>query len=187
MDVKVGADLLSLTNWTAASSGALESTLEGRAEWIKSDEERQAAGQTPEQWAAAGLVRGLVPKGVVQTGTSANGDPIYTENTRAVDPSVYWGGLGNVANSVARPFIYDGSYVKMRQLTLSYRIPAVTTARFGVKDLQVSLVARNPFIISKHVPNIDPDSNYSNGNGQGIEYGSLPGRRSYGFNLNFRF
>jgi TonB-linked SusC/RagA family outer membrane protein len=187
LDVKVGADLLSLTNWSATSSGALKTTLEGRAEWIKSEEDRQAAGRTPEQWSAAGLVRGLVPKGVVQTGTDPDGKPIYTENTRAVDPSVYWGGLGNVANSVGRPFIYDGSYVKMRQLTLSYRIPAVTTARFGVKDLQVSLVARNPFIISKHVPNIDPDSNYSNGNGQGIEYGSLPGRRSYGFNLNFRF
>ena len=187
LDVKVGADLLSLTNWSAAASGALNTTLEGRAEWIKSEEDRQAAGKTIAEWTTSGMVRGLVPQGVVQTGTAANGDPIYTKNTRAVDPSVYWGGLGDVANSVARPFLYDGSYVKMRQLTLSYRIPASASARLGVRDIQVALVARNPFIISKHVPNVDPDSNYSNGNGQGIEYGSLPGRRSYGFNLNFRF
>jgi TonB-linked SusC/RagA family outer membrane protein len=187
LDIKVGADLLSLTNWSAASSGALKTTLEGRAEWIKSEEDRQAAGQTIQQWTSAGLVRGLVPKGVLQTGTNPDGSPIYTENTRAVDPSVYWGGLADMGNSVARPFLYDGSYVKMRQLTFSYRIPPSVSARFGVKDLQVALVARNPFIISKHVPNVDPDSNYSNGNGQGVEYGSLPGRRSYGFNLNFRF
>ncbi|HKG06125.1 MAG TPA: SusC/RagA family TonB-linked outer membrane protein [Pedobacter sp.] len=186
-DVKVGADLLSLTNWSAASSGALKTTLEGRAEWIKSEEDRQAAGKTIAEWTTSGMVRGLVPQGVVQTGTEPDGTPIYSKNTRAVDPSVYWGGLADMGNSVARPFLYDGSYLKVRQLTISYRVPTSASARLGLKDVQVALVARNPFIISKHVPNVDPDSNYSNGNGQGIEYGSLPGRRSYGFNLNFRF
>jgi hypothetical protein len=146
-----------------------------------------AAGKTPAEWTAQGSVRGLVPKGVVQTGTDANGKPIYTQNTRAVEPSVYWGALGDISNSVGVPFIYDASYIKMRQLTLSYRLPSTLTSRWGVKDVQVALVARNPFIIYKNVPNVDPDSNYNNGNGQGIEYGSLPGRRSFGFNLNFRF
>jgi hypothetical protein len=187
LDVKYGADLLSLTNYFAAANGSSNITLEGRAEWIESEEDRLAAGQTIQQWTAAGLVRGLVPQGVVQTGTNPDGSAIYTKNTRAVDPSIYWGALGDISNSVGRPFIYDASYVKMRQLTFSYRLPASLTARWGVKDVQVALVARNPFIIYKNVPNVDPDSNYSNGNGQGIEYGSLPGRRSFGFNLNFRF
>ncbi|TCD03242.1 SusC/RagA family TonB-linked outer membrane protein [Pedobacter psychroterrae] len=186
-DAKFGADLLSLTNLGAAASGSLESTLEGRAEWIKSEEDRQASGQTIDQWTAAGKVGGLVPKGVVQTGVASDGSPIYTENTRAVDPSVYWGRYSDLLNGVASPFIYDGSYIKMRQLTLSYSIPSSLTGKWGVKDVQVALVARNPFILYRNVPNVDPDSNYSNGNGQGIEYGSLPGRRSYGFNLNFRF
>jgi TonB-linked SusC/RagA family outer membrane protein len=187
LDVKYGADLLSLTNYFAAGTGSLKTTLEGRAEWIKSEEDRQAAGQTIQQWTAAGMVRGLVPKGVVQTGTNADGSPIYTQNTTAVDPSVYWGAILDVSNSVARPYIYDASYVKVREITLNYRIPASLTAKWGVKDVQVALVSRNPFIIYKDVPNVDPDSNYNNGNGQGIEYGSLPGRRSFGFNLNFRF
>jgi hypothetical protein len=43
------------------------------------------------------------------------------------------------------------------------------------------------FIIYKNVPNIDPDSNYNNGSGMGLEYGSLPSRRSYGFNVNVKF
>jgi hypothetical protein len=187
VDVKYGADLLSLTNYFASANGASVSTLEGRAEWIASEEDRMAAGKTPAEWTAQGSVRGLVPKGVVQTGTDANGKPIYTQNTRAVEPSVYWGALGDISNSVGVPFIYDASYIKMRQLTLSYRLPSTLTSRWGVKDVQVALVARNPFIIYKNVPNVDPDSNYNNGNGQGIEYGSLPGRRSFGFNLNFRF
>lgn len=187
LDVKYGADLLSLTNYFAAGTGSLKTTLEGRAEWIQSEEERLAAGQTIQQWTAAGKVRGLVPKGVVQTGTNADGSPVYTQNTTAVDPSVYWGAILDVSNSVAQPYIYDASYVKMREITLSYRIPSSLTAKWGVKDVQVAVVSRNPFIIWKNVPNVDPDSNYNNGNGQGIEYGSLPGRRSFGFNLNFRF
>lgn len=187
LDVKVGGDLLSLTNYFAAANGASKITLDGRAEWIKSEEDRMSAGKTPQQWAAEGRVGGLVPKGVIQTGTDGQGKPIYAQNTKAVEPSGYWGSLNDIANSVGVPFIYDASYVKMRQLTLSYRIPPVITAKWGIKDLQVAFVARNPFIIYKDVPNVDPDSNYNNGNGQGIEYGSLPGRRSYGFNLNFRF
>lgn len=187
IDVKYGADLLSLTNYFAAGSGSLKTTLEGRAEWIKSEEDRQAAGKTIQEWTNAGMVKGLVPKGVVQTGTNTDGSPIYTQNTTAVDPSVYWGAILDVSNSVARPYIYDASYVKMREITLSYRIPSSLTAKWGVKDVQVAVVSRNPFILYKNVPNVDPDSNYNNGNGQGIEYGSLPGRRSFGVNLNFRF
>ncbi|WP_187774956.1 SusC/RagA family TonB-linked outer membrane protein [Pedobacter sp. BS3] len=187
IDVKYGADLLSLTNYFAAANGSLLTTLEGRAEWIQSEEERQAAGLTIQQWRDQGKVRGLVPKGVVQTGVDTDGNPVYVQNTTAVEPSNYWTTLGDISNAVAVPYIYDASYVKMRQLTLSYNLPVSLTRKWKLKDVQVGLVARNPFIIYKNVPNVDPDSNYNNGNGQGIEYGSLPGRRSYGFNLNFKF
>ena len=52
--------------------------------------------------------------------------------------------------------------------------------------LSVSFVARNPFIVWKNIPNIDPDSGY-NTSGLGLEYGSLPSRRSYGLNVNLKF
>jgi hypothetical protein len=55
-----------------------------------------------------------------------------------------------------------------------------------VKSLDLSFVARNPFMIWKNIPNIDPDSNYSS-TGMGLEYGSLPSRRSYGLNVNMKF
>ncbi|KAA8476596.1 TonB-linked SusC/RagA family outer membrane protein [Arcticibacter tournemirensis] len=181
IDVKQGADLFSMTNLFAANRGSLNTTLEGRAEWIESEELRQAGGYTAQQWAAMGNVRGLVPKGVVK---NANGE--YIPNTKAVDPSVYWSQI-LASGGVAIPYIYDGSYVKMREITLGYTIPSKVTARWGVKDVQIALVSRNPFIIYKDVPNVDPDSNYNNGNGQGLEYGSLPTRRSWGVNVNFKF
>ncbi len=42
-------------------------------------------------------------------------------------------------------------------------------------------------MLSKHIPNVDPESAYNNTNAQGFEYGSLPARRSYGINLYAKF
>jgi hypothetical protein len=187
IDIKHGADLFSMTNMFAIIRGSHVSTLPGRTEWIKSEEQRQTAGMTIEQWRAAGKVQGYIPQGVLQTGTDANGNPVYTKNTTAVDPSNYWSQFYSDGNGVATPFIYDASYIKMREITLSYRFPSSAISKLGIKDLTVAVVSRNPFIIHKNVPNVDPDSNYNNGNGQGLEYGSLPSRRSWGFNVNFRF
>jgi len=187
VDIKQGASLFSMTNLFNVIRGASLVTLPGRAEWIKSEEDRQTAGQSIEQWTAAGKVRGYVPQGVVQTGVDGAGKPIYAPNTKAVDPSVYWANYYSDGNGVATPFIYDASYIKMREITVSYNIPSAISSKWGIKNMTVALVSRNPFIIHKNVPNVDPDSNYNNGNGQGLEYGSLPSRKSWGFNLNVKF
>ncbi len=187
IDVKQGSDLFSMTNLFAVIRGQHEMTLQGRKEWAKSEEERQAAGKTIQEWTSEGKVQGYIPQGVVQTGTDADGKPIYTENTRPVDPNVYWSSYYGDDRGVATPFIYDATYVKMREITLSYSVPDNIVKRLRAQDITVSLVSRNPFIIYKNVPNVDPDSNYNNGNGQGFEYGSLPGRKSWGVNFNFKF
>ena len=75
----------------------------------------------------------------------------------------------------------------MREIILSYSLPGNIAAKIKAQNISISFVSRNPFIIYKNVPNVDPDSNYNNGNGQGFEYGSLPGRRSWGANLNIKF
>ncbi|TKC61211.1 SusC/RagA family TonB-linked outer membrane protein [Pedobacter hiemivivus] len=181
IDVKYGSDLFSMTNLSAASRGSLNTTLAGRAEWIASEEDRQAQGYTADQWKDMGKVRGLVPEGVVKDGAGN-----FVKNTKAVDPSVYWPQIV-ASGGVARPYIYDGTYVKLREITIGYTIPEKISAKWGVRNIQIALVSRNPFILYSDVPNVDPDSNYNNGNGQGLEYGSLPTRRSWGFNLNFKF
>ena len=187
IDVKQGADLFSMTNLFAVIRGQQDITLQGRKEWVQSEEERQAAGKTIQEWTAAGMVKGYVPKGVVQNGTDANGKPIYVENAKAVDPNVYWSSFYGDNKGVATPFIYDASYIKMRELTLIYSLPASIASKIRAERLSIGIISRNPFIIHKKVPNVDPDSNYNNGNGQGFEYGSLPGRRSWGINLNIKF
>lgn len=185
LDIKLGGDIFAMSNLFSDIRGLSKKTLEGREEWIRAQEEGR--GMTEEEMEAAGISGGYVPQGVVQTSVDEQGNPVYEQNTRAVNPSEYWSGIYSDGNGIAVPYIYDASYVKMRELTLSYSLPSTLVSRWGLSAVSVALISRNPFIIYKNVPNIDPDSNYNNSNGQGLEYGSLPSRRSMGFNFKIKF
>ena len=178
-DVKVGADLFSMSMRSAFETGKAMETLEGREEWYCSEEMRNAAGMTQDQWRAAGKMEGFIAPGVID-----NGDGTYRPNDIVINPEDYWSHAASYAPSM---FIYDNSYVKCREITFGYTFPEKMLSNLKiVKSLSLSFVARNPFIIWKNIPNIDPDSGY-NTSGMGLEYGSLPSRRSYGFNVNIKF
>ena len=176
-DVKVGADLFSMSMRSAYETGRASGTLVGREEWYRSEENRLAANMTIEEWRAAGKCEGYIVPGVI-----ANGDGTYRANDIPVNPESFW---KSAARNCPSMFIYDNSYVKCREITFGYTFPEKWLGK-KVQSLSVSFVARNPFIIWKNIPNIDPDSGY-NTSGLGLEYGSLPSRRSYGFNVNVKF
>ena len=174
-DVKVGADIFSMSQRSSFETGKALETLEGRAEWYKSEEERRAAGVTS-GWVATG---GYLVDGVID-----NGDGTYRENDIYINPEDYW---MEVSRNSPELFIYDNSYIKCRELTLSLDFPKEWLDKKGVlKHVGISVVARNPFIIWKNIKDIDPDAQY-NTSGLGLEYGSLPSRRSYGLNVNLKF
>ena len=181
-DVKVGADIFSMSERSAYETGKAKETLVGRAEWYASEEARKAAGVTSiEEWRAVGgdKVGGYVVDGVI-----ANPDGTYSENTICINPEDYW---YEVSRNSPELFIYDNSYIKCRELTLSLDFPKEWLDKKGiVKYVGISFVARNPFIIWKNIKDIDPDAQY-NTSGYGLEYGSLPSRRSYGLNFNIKF
>ena len=174
-DVKVGADLYSMSARSAYSTGKHKGTLEGRDGWYESEEKRLSAGVAAKDWKPTG---GYVAKGMIE-----QEDGTYKPNDIYINPQEYW---SYVTTQTARPFIYDNSYVKLRELTLSYAFPKQMLGKV-INALSVSLVARNLFNLYKNVPNIDPDSNYNNGTGMGLEFGSLPSRRSFGLNVNLKF
>lgn len=176
-DVKVGADLYSMSMRSAYDTGKAMETLAGRDEWYNSEEARLAAGMSSEEWMAAGNTKGFVVPGVI-----VNADGTTKPNDIAINPENFW---RSAAKNAPGLFIYDNSYVKCREITLGYTFSQKTLGSF-IKGLTVSFVARNPFIVWKNIPNIDPDSGY-NTSGMGLEYGSLPSRRSYGLNVNLKF
>lgn len=96
----------------------------------------------------------------------------------------YWGSVGERDEA---HFVYDASFIKLRQITFGYDLPSSLLSRTPIKTLQLSFVARNLAILHKNTPNIDPESNYSSSSSQGLDYFGVPATRTYGFNLRATF
>ena len=87
-------------------------------------------------------------------------------------------------NSIVESAVFDASYVKLRQLALTYTLPKRIYRNSMIDNMSFSLVGRNLAILYKNAPHIDPESAFSSVNGdQGQEFGQLPSARSLGFNI----
>lgn len=118
----------------------------------------------------------------VKVGVYANGNA----NTVTATAQDYYTALANNVTSVT---VLDGDYIKLRQVTLGYTFNEKAVAPLKIfSAINISLVARNLAVLMKKSDNIDPEANFaSNIRYSGIEGTSLPGTRSYGVNVNFRF
>lgn len=191
IDIRMGGNIYSLTNRAMMVGGTHSATLPGRDAFNDWANRNQAAylafirgGGLPAAWVPLPLDGGFVGVGVVQTGVDPNGNPIFAPNTRIVNPQEYW---NRAVSDVGEMNVYDASFIKLRDISIGYTIPRRLLGNLPVQSVTISAVGRNLFVLYKNVPNIDPESTYNNSNGQGLEYGSLPTRRHFGFNLNVKF
>ncbi|MDX6191468.1 SusC/RagA family TonB-linked outer membrane protein [Flavobacterium sp. Fl-318] len=185
-DMKFGGKMYSMTNALAASTGLSDVTIEGREEFNAWVAQQIAAGKTPTEIGQLAPGAGLIVNGVTEI-KDINGNVTgYQNNTTPVNPQTYWRNLYG-DDTTPEPFIYDASYVKLREASISYDLPKKWLKGTGFDRFKFSVIGRNLWTVYSKVPNIDPESTYTNGNGQGFEYGSLPYRRSYGFNLQLSF
>jgi TonB dependent receptor len=94
-----------------------------------------------------------------------------------------------LANNVTKISVVDGDFIKLRQLTFGYNIPAGVLAKLPlIRAVNVSLVARNLAYLMKKATNIDPEATFgANLQYSGIEGTSLPSSRNYGVNVNIKF
>jgi TonB-linked SusC/RagA family outer membrane protein len=116
--------------------------------------------------------------GVHTTGVDADGNAV----SFYVNAKDYYQGLYN--NNTFDEFVYDLTFVKLRELSIGYRIP---TAKLGiskfVKSANFSLVGRDLLLLYTKTKDFDP-SQISAVQG---ESGQLPGTRAIGFNLRLSF
>jgi len=117
--------------------------------------------------------------GIVGQGVNENGET----NTVRVRAQDYYQRLFNIAD----PFVYSANFLKLRQVIIDYSIPTRVFGRTPFKGISVSLVGRNLAILMRKTPNIDPESTYNNGNGQGLELAGVPATRTMGLNVNLKF
>ena len=100
------------------------------------------------------------------------------KNTVEVSKQEYY----QAYNDVTEAGIFDTSYLKLRDLTLSYNLP-----KFAGIDMSVYAFARNILLWSK-MPNLDPESSQGNGNMSGyFERFSVPNTSSFGGGFRITF
>ena len=90
-------------------------------------------------------------------------------------------------NSVHKEHVYDASFVKLREVSLSYRFSKKLVKKLKVSSLSLAAVGKNLWIIHKNIPFADPEAGLSSGNIQGNQSGAYPSVREYGLNFNVQF
>ncbi len=147
-----------------------------------------------------GLATGLYPEtaGLNDLGNPSRDD--LADGGGVIMPGVYEDGKINTSrianeygtfgyvNLPSAGFIYDASYVKLREAVLTYSFPQQTVARLKpFKGIDLSLIGRNLWIIHKNLPFADPEESISSGNLQGYQSGAYPTTRTFSFNVKLRF
>lgn len=163
IDAKMGGDVYSRTNQDGWATGALTSTVGLNPNGVDVRDPVDEGG-------------GYLFDGVFEDGTPNN---VYQDLE-----SFRW-------NSFARAerWLYDASYIKLRQISLSYSLPKKLVKKIGLSAIDLSVFARNIALLYKKNENFDPEVSYQNASlsSQGQEFGSNPSARNVGFRTKFTF
>lgn len=163
IDAKIGGDVYSRTNQDGWATGALTSTVGPNPNGVGVREPLADGG-------------GYLFDGVFEDGTPNN---IYKD----LD-GFRW-------NSFARAerWLYDASYVKLRQITLSYSLPKTWVGKIGLKAMDLSVFGRNLALLYKKNENFDPEVSNKDASlsSQGSEFASNPSARNIGFRAKITF
>ncbi|RYM32838.1 SusC/RagA family TonB-linked outer membrane protein [Brumimicrobium glaciale] len=159
LDWRQGGEIISRTKAVGSTSGVLAETIDGREE-------------------------GIIGDGVVNVGTESN--PVYEENTTSVSAAEYYNQFYNRANEESS--VYDASYLKIREIGLSYTFPNSWVSKFNIQEFKIGIVASNLFTWTEN-PHFDPELSAMQGTSQiyGVEDLSYPSSRSYGIQVKFKF
>ena len=132
----------------------------------------------------------VVPNSVIQSGTDANGDPIYVENTIALTPTQIYNYWNNGGPNSSEAFLVDKSYVKLRSVVLSWELPSKWFAKTPLQGAKISLFGNNLLLWTPSSNTfIDPElTSFGNDlDGNFGEYSANPSSRKIGFNVNVKF
>lgn len=197
LDAKIGGDFVSLSYRYGTHTGVLPNSLHGR-------DAEHGGIQWTSQYANDGGTYddGIIPVGVFAPGqivekpgggTADVGGMTYQEayDKGLVEPShlpQFFYRYGSSSTGVADFWIFKNSWVSLRQVALSYRIPAKVYERLKLNSLSVSVVGRDLLYLYNSLPyNFNPASNNSNNTAYSGEEGFLPMMRSFIFTLRAGF
>jgi hypothetical protein len=172
IDVQQGGDIFSLDMWYGLATGLYPETV------FTNDLGNPVRDPVTGNAATGGDANS---GGVVLEGVLADGTP----NQKRVTGGNYR--LFGYSRNPNSGFVYDASYVKLREVAITYEFPRTMMAKTFIYGASFSLVASNPWIIHKNLPYADPEASQGAGNIQGFQTGVMPSTRNFGFNLKLQF
>jgi len=112
----------------------------------------------------------------------------WVKNDTAVPLSQAWYlGNGGGFGAQSEEFVEDASYIRLRELTVSYDLPSSMLEGSMLSRVGFSFTGRNLWLSTPYT-GIDPETSLiGNGNGQGMDYFQFPNTKSYVFSLNLGF
>lgn len=179
IDIRQGGQFFSTTSMWGRYSGILEETAETNYNGKNVRDALEDGG--------GALFEGVYgyqkADGSIQY-TDADGNDVSSpiENKTLIDAES-WGGWHYSGPAEAN--VFDADYIKLRELRLSYTLPAKWTG--PIQNLAISAFGRNLAIWGTDIKHVDPENTTGSGNIQGIEGGALPSLRYFGAGLNFNF
>ncbi|MEQ6121875.1 SusC/RagA family TonB-linked outer membrane protein [Reichenbachiella sp. MALMAid0571] len=122
---------------------------------------------------------------IVWDGVVDNGDGTFRKNDiPVVKDQTYYTGF---YSSYDELFVEDASFIKLRELSVSYALPSSLLESTPFKNVSFSVIGRNLWIKSNFTY-WDPEGSLGgNGNGQGFYHGVTPGTQSLSFRLKASF
>ncbi len=123
---------------------------------------------------------------IIGDGVILNADGTYSPNTTEVALPSYYADYYRRANVESNSF--DASFIKLRELSIEYNIPASILQKSAIRRASISLYGRDLAMWTKF-PMFDPETAALNGGSllPGVEIGQLPTPRSFGANLTLQF
>ncbi|MDO5105885.1 TonB-dependent receptor [Capnocytophaga sp.] len=86
-------------------------------------------------------------------------------------------------------WVEDGSYLRVKSVTLSYNVPTQSLERLGIRKIQPYFTAQNLFTLTNY-KGFDPEVNqFANANTPvlGIDWGTYPQTKTFIFGVNVEF
>lgn len=119
--------------------------------------------------------------GVIEEGVLADGSPNWVRRNNENYAAIGWSADPN------KRFVYDASFIKLRELTITYDLPKSLISKLSLSNASIGFVGSNLWIIHKNLPYADPEASQGSGNIQGWQSGVMPTTRNLGFTVNLQF
>jgi len=173
IDVRKGGDVFSLDQWYGEATGLYPHTA-GLND--KGNPSRLPVAEGG----------GIKLAGVKEDGTP---NDIYAENQDGNGLTPFGYAANNYEGAPRAWYVYDASFVKLREVALTYALPQALIENIGfIKGVDLQLIGRNLWIIHKNMEFSDPEEGISSGNaGRGYQSGAYPAIKTYGFNVRLNF